>query len=70
MICMCVCKLLGLCPDWTEFSPKNAIANAKQAQDAAEKWLDVPQVRAMRLIPNERFANLSVIANLRVLMQR
>ena len=36
---------IGLCPDWPEFNPKNSVANARQAMDAAEKWMDVPQVR-------------------------
>jgi filamin len=36
--------LLGLCPDWDEWTPKNAKKNAKEAMDAAEKWLDIPQV--------------------------
>ena len=35
---------LGLCPDWPQFNPKNAVDNAKKAMDAAEKWMDVPQV--------------------------
>jgi len=35
---------VGLCPDWPQFNPKNAVDNAKKAMDAAEKWMDVPQV--------------------------
>ena len=35
---------LGLCPDWEDWDPKKAKENAKEAMDAAEKWLDVPQV--------------------------
>lgn len=35
----------GLCPDWEDWQPKNAVKNAKEAMDAAEQWLDVPQVR-------------------------
>ena len=34
----------GLCPDWEDWSPKNNVNNAKEAMDAAEEWLDVPQV--------------------------
>lgn len=34
----------GLCPDWEDWDPKKAKNNAKEAMDAAEKWLDVPQV--------------------------
>ena len=36
---------VGLCPDWEDWDPKKAKENAKEAMDAAEKWLDVPQVR-------------------------
>ena len=35
---------VGLCPDWEDWDPKKAKENAKEAMDAAEKWLDVPQV--------------------------
>ena len=35
---------IGLCPDWEDWDPKKAKENAKEAMDAAEKWLDVPQV--------------------------
>lgn len=49
---MCVLSLLhhsdcvhaGLCPDWEDWDSKKNQANAKEAMDAAEKWLDVPQV--------------------------
>ena len=34
----------GLCPDWEDWNPKNAVNNATEAMDAAEQWLDVPQV--------------------------
>ena len=34
----------GLCPDWEDWNPKNNLANATEAMDAAENWLDVPQV--------------------------
>ena len=34
----------GLCPDWEDFDPKKAKDNATEAIEAAEKWLNVPQV--------------------------
>ena len=34
----------GLCPDWEDWNPKNAIKNAREALNAAQQWLDVPQV--------------------------
>ena len=37
-------SVTGLCPDWEDWDPKKAKANAKEAMDAAEQWLDVPQV--------------------------
>ena len=36
--------MLGLCPDWPQMNPKKAAENAKKAMDAAENWMDVPQV--------------------------
>jgi len=33
-----------LCPDWEDWSPADGTANATEAMDAAEQWLDVPQV--------------------------
>ena len=39
----CVCT--GLCPDWQDWNPANNVDNATEAMDAAEQWLDVPQVQ-------------------------
>jgi len=36
---------LGLCPDWQDWNPANNVDNATEAMDAAEQWLDVPQVQ-------------------------
>jgi len=35
---------VGLCPDWQDWNPVNNVQNATEAMDAAEQWLDVPQV--------------------------
>jgi len=35
---------VGLCPDWQDWNPANNVQNAGEAMDAAEQWLDVPQV--------------------------
>jgi len=51
----------GLCPDWPQFNPKNAVDNAKKAMDAAEKWMDVPQVR-MSLFHNFRMSYNVVVS--------
>jgi hypothetical protein len=33
-----------LFPNWANRDPKNALENAREAMDLAEKWLDIPQV--------------------------
>lgn len=41
----CACSfLIGLYPDWNDRDPKNALENAKEAMDLAERWLGVPQL--------------------------
>ena len=45
---------VGLCPDWPQFNPKNAVDNAKKAMDAAEKWMDVPQVTCLLTYTSRR----------------
>ena len=37
-----VCE--GLCPDWEDWVAADCVANATEAMDAAEQWLDIPQV--------------------------
>ncbi len=34
----------GLCPDWDTWDPKSPLKNATEAMDAAQQWLDVPQL--------------------------
>nr|CDS33789.1 filamin [Hymenolepis microstoma] len=34
----------GLCPDWRDWEPKQKLRNATEAMNAAEQWLDVPQL--------------------------
>lgn len=34
----------GLCPDWRQWEPKQNLRNAREAMNAAEQWLDVPQL--------------------------
>ena len=36
--------VIGLCPDYETWDPRKPVPNAKEAMDAAEQWLDVPQV--------------------------
>lgn len=35
----------GLCPDWQDWNPKDAIQNASEAMGLADDWLNIPQVR-------------------------
>ena len=35
---------LGLYPDWRNRDPRNALENAKEAMDLAERWLGIPQL--------------------------
>ncbi|CAF2886425.1 unnamed protein product [Rotaria sp. Silwood2] len=34
----------GLFPNWADRDPKNALENAKEAMDLAERWLGIPQL--------------------------
>lgn len=34
----------GMCPDWPDWIPADALNNATEAMDLADKWLGVPQV--------------------------
>jgi len=44
MVVVCWLCRVGLCPDWQDWNPANNVGNATEAMDAAEQWLDVPQV--------------------------
>jgi len=35
----------GLCPDWQDWDPKDAVQNAAEAMGLADDWLNVRQVR-------------------------
>jgi len=35
----------GLCPDWQDWNPNDAIQNASEAMGLADDWLNIPQVR-------------------------
>ncbi|XP_053377764.1 filamin-A-like isoform X5 [Mercenaria mercenaria] len=54
----------GLCPDWEDWDPKKAKQNAKEAMDAAEKWLDVPQLIKPDEITNPKIDELSMMTYL------
>ncbi|CAL1528168.1 unnamed protein product [Lymnaea stagnalis] len=54
----------GLCPDWEDWDPKKNKANAKEALDAAEKWLDVPQLIRPEEMTNPKVDDLSMMTYL------
>ncbi|KAL4226921.1 hypothetical protein ACF0H5_014899 [Mactra antiquata] len=54
----------GLCPDWEDWDPKKAKQNAKEAMDAAEKWLDVPQLIKPDEMTNPKVDDLSMMTYL------
>ena len=35
---------IGLYPEWRNRDPRNALENAKEAMDLAERWLGIPQL--------------------------
>ena len=35
----------GLCPDWQDWNPNDALQNASEAMGLADDWLNIPQVR-------------------------
>jgi len=54
----------GLCPDWPSMNPKDAIKNAKLGEDAAEKWLDIPQLIKPDEMCNPKVDELSMMTYL------
>ncbi|GFN93495.1 filamin-a-like [Plakobranchus ocellatus] len=54
----------GLCPDWEDWDPKKKKSNAKEAMDAAEKWLDVPQLIKPEEMTNPNVDDLSMMTYL------
>jgi len=54
----------GMCPNWPKMNPKEAIKNAKEAEDAAEKWLDIPQLIKPDEMCNPKVDELSMMTYL------
>lgn len=38
-------SIIGLCPDWDDWDPKDALQNATEALSLADDWLRIPQVK-------------------------
>ncbi|XP_021363284.1 filamin-A-like isoform X15 [Mizuhopecten yessoensis] len=54
----------GLCPDWDNWDPKKKKENAKEAMDAADKWLGVPQLLDPKHMTNPNVDELSMMTYL------
>ncbi|GAU93664.1 hypothetical protein RvY_05566 [Ramazzottius varieornatus] len=54
----------GLCPDWADWNPKNAKANATEAMKLAEDWLNVPQLVLPEDMVNPNVDELSMMTYL------
>jgi len=54
----------GLCPDWEAWNPKDCIPNATEAMNAAEQWLDVPQLIKPSEMCNPNVDELSMMTYL------
>ncbi|XP_069142482.1 filamin-A-like isoform X9 [Argopecten irradians] len=54
----------GLCPDWDKWEPKKKKENTKEAMDAAEKWLGVPQLLEPKDMINPKVDELSMMTYL------
>ncbi|ELU02482.1 hypothetical protein CAPTEDRAFT_100310, partial [Capitella teleta] len=54
----------GLCPDWEDWNPKDGVKNAKEAMDAAQQWLDVPQLIKPEEMCNPKVDDLSMMTYL------
>lgn len=54
----------GLCPDWPDWTPQNALKNAKEAMDLADKWLGIPQLVKPEEMVNPNLDDLSMMTYL------
>ncbi|XP_067124657.1 LOW QUALITY PROTEIN: filamin-A-like [Centruroides vittatus] len=54
----------GLCPDWPDWTPANALKNAKEAMDLADKWLGIPQLVKPEEMVNPNVDDLSMMTYL------
>lgn len=54
----------GLCPDWVNWDPKNALENATTAMNLASKWLNIPQLIKPEEMINPKVDDLSMMTYL------
>ncbi|XP_034935901.1 filamin-A isoform X1 [Chelonus insularis] len=54
----------GLCPDWQDWNPKDAVQNASEAMGLADDWLNVPQLISPEEMVNPNVDELSMMTYL------
>lgn len=54
----------GLCPDWDDMKPENALQNAKEAMNLADDWLGVPQLVKPEEMVNPNVDEMSMMTYL------
>lgn len=54
----------GLCPDWPDWQPNNALQNAQEAMGLADDWLDVKQLIRPEELVNPKVDELSMMTYL------
>ncbi|XP_070164419.1 filamin-like isoform X1 [Polyergus mexicanus] len=54
----------GLCPDWQDWNPKDAIQNASEAMGLADDWLNIPQLIKPEEMINPNIDEMSMMTYL------
>ncbi|XP_044590424.1 filamin-A isoform X4 [Cotesia glomerata] len=54
----------GLCPDWPDWNPKDAVQNASEAMSLADDWLNIPQLISPEEMVNPNVDELSMMTYL------
>ncbi|XP_018312647.1 filamin-like isoform X4 [Mycetomoellerius zeteki] len=54
----------GLCPDWREWNPKDAVQNASEAMGLADDWLNIPQLIKPEEMVNPNIDEMSMMTYL------
>ncbi|XP_015599800.1 filamin-A isoform X2 [Cephus cinctus] len=54
----------GLCPDWQDWNPKDAVQNASEALGLADDWLNIPQLIKPEEMVNPNIDEMSMMTYL------
>ncbi|XP_012277113.1 filamin-A isoform X2 [Orussus abietinus] len=54
----------GLCPDWQDWNPKDAVQNASEAMGLADDWLNIPQLIKPEEMVNPNIDEMSMMTYL------